>query len=84
MDKKLLKMTPCNHCSQCQDIQRQFYISEGKSLSLAVENFRLKKALKSVAETSQENHEAVSLAYSQNVSSLRNSALFNQASSLET
>lgn len=38
-------------------------MTEGKSLSLAIENYKLKKALRSIAETSQENYDAVTLAY---------------------
>ena len=45
MEKRLLNINECNHCDACKSIQRQFYISEGKSLSTSIENFKLRKAL---------------------------------------
>ena len=46
MEKKLLNVKKaCEHCKKCKDLHKQFYQAESNGLGLAIENFKLKKAL---------------------------------------
>eukprot|EP00347_Sterkiella_histriomuscorum_P018447 403345477 len=69
MEKGLIKVEPCNHCKKCKNLQSHFIEQESKGLQLAIENYKLRKALSSGGNSG----DAPSLMYSQNLSSQRQS-----------
>ncbi|CDW75504.1 UNKNOWN [Stylonychia lemnae] len=76
----LKQKNQCNHCKKCKDIQKHFYLSESKGLQLAIENYKLRKVIQTTLNnnTGESPSEALSLIYSQNQSSHRQSVLSNQ------
>jgi hypothetical protein len=54
MQKSMIKLSnPCNHCDKCKESHKEFFKSESKSLQLAIENYKLRKALMGVVKGSE-------------------------------
>lgn len=72
MEKGLIKIEPCAHCKKCKDLHKHVIDQESKGLHLAIENYKLKKALSSTGKSNVASDQP-SLMYSQNLSSSKQS-----------